>query len=80
MAQDERTASFIGLFAGFMDMLYDIEERADADEICDEHAAVMPRALVGMHTLLREGDTRALNSMKTTKIGRNAPCPCGSGE
>ena len=81
MAQDERTASFIGLFVGFMDMLYDIDERDDADEIRDEHAAVMPRALVGVRklALLREGDTRVLNSMKTTKIGRNALCPCGSG-
>ncbi|MEN2793382.1 SEC-C metal-binding domain-containing protein, partial [Sphingomonas oligophenolica] len=79
---DERTASFIGLFVGFMDMLEDIEEREDADELRDEHAALMPRALVGMRklALMREGNARALTSMKATKVGRNAPCPCGSGQ
>ncbi|GAA0301859.1 YecA family protein [Sphingomonas oligophenolica] len=82
LAQDERTASFIGLFVGFMDMLEDIEEREDADELRDEHAALMPRALVGMRklALMREGNARALTSMKATKVGRNAPCPCGSGQ
>jgi uncharacterized protein len=82
LAQDERTASFIGLFVGFMDMPEDIEERDDADELRDEHAALLPRALVGMRklALICEGNARALTSIKAAKVGRNAPCPCGSGQ
>jgi len=81
MAQDERTANFIGLFVGFMGPLDDIDEPDNAYEIRDEHAALLPRALVGLRklALLCEGDAHALTSMKTTKVGRNAPCPCGSG-
>jgi uncharacterized protein len=82
LAEDERTATFIGLFVGFIDLREEIDERGDADEIRDEHAAFLPRALVGMRklALLREGNERALRSIQANKIGRNAPCPCGSGK
>lgn len=82
LAQDERTATFIGLFAGFIDTGAQIDERDDADEIRDEHAQLLPAALVGMRklALLRDGNATALRSIEANKVGRNDPCPCGSGK
>jgi uncharacterized protein len=82
LADDERTATFIGLFAGFIDTGLQIDERDDADEIRDEHAALLPRAIVGMRqlALMRDGNATALRSMQAKKAGRNDPCPCGSGK
>jgi len=51
IAEDERTATFVALFTGFMDVGELFDERDDADEIRDEHAALIPRALVGMRKL-----------------------------
>ncbi len=82
LADDDRTADFIGLFVGFIDIDEELDERDDADDIRDEHAALLPRALVGLRklALLREGDATALRSMQANKVGRNQPCPCGSGK
>lgn len=81
IAEDERTATFVALFTGFMDIGEPIEEREDADAIRDRDAALLPRALVGMRklALMRENNKSALQTMQTGKIGRNEPCPCGSG-
>lgn len=82
IAEDERTAAFVALFTGFMDIGEPFDERDDAYEIRDEHAALMPRALVGMRklALMREDKRPALRAMQTSKKGRNEPCPCGSGK
>ena len=82
IAEDERTATFVALFTGFMDIGEPFEEREDADEIRDEHAALLPRALVGMRqlALMREDKKPALRAMQTGKTGRNEQCPCGSGK
>jgi uncharacterized protein len=82
IAEDERTATFVALFTGFMDIGEPFEEREDADEIRDEHAALLPRALVGMRklALMREDKKPALRAMQTGKLGRNEQCPCGSGK
>lgn len=82
LAEDERTATFLGLLVGFIDTGEQIDERDDADEIRDEYAALLPRALVGMRklALMRDGDATALRSIQAKKVGRNDPCPCGSGK
>ncbi len=82
IAEDERTATFVALFTGFMDIGEPFEEREDADEIRDEHAALLPRALVGMRklALMREEQKPALRAMHSGKVGRSEPCPCGSGK
>ena len=81
IAEDERTATFVALFTGFMDIGEPFDERDDANEIRDQHAALIPRALVGMRklALMREDKKTALRAMQTGKTGRNEPCPCGSG-
>jgi uncharacterized protein len=82
LAEDERTATFLALISGFLGIGEPIEERDDAREIRDEHAALLPRAIVGMRklALMQEGNVAALRSIPTTKVGRNDPCPCGSGK
>ena len=80
LADDERTAEFLALLVGFIEIDEQIEEREDADAIRDEHAVLLPRALVAMRklALLRDGDATALRSLQASKVGRNDPCPCGS--
>lgn len=82
LAEDERTATFIKLLVGFIESREPIEERDDADEIRDEAAALLPRAIVGMRklALLRERNVNALRTIQSNKIGRNEVCPCGSGK
>ena len=82
MADDERTAMLLSLFVGFIETDEKIEEREDADEIRDEHAVLLPRAIVSLRklALMRDGDATALRSIQANKIGRNDPCPCGSGK
>ena len=82
IAEDERTATFVALFTGFMDIGEPFEERDDAAEIRNQHAALLPRALVGMRklALMREDKKQALKAMQTGKVGRNDQCSCGSGK
>jgi len=82
IADDERTATFLGLIVGFIETDEQIEERDDADDIRDEHAELLPRAIVGMRSLalLHDGNANGLRSIQANKIGRNDPCPCGSGK
>jgi uncharacterized protein len=82
IAEDHRTATFVALLAGFMEVSEPFEERDDAEEIRDQHAALLPRALVGMRklALMRDDRKATLKGMETGKAGRNDPCPCGSGK
>lgn len=82
LAENERTATFLGLLVGFIDLGEQIEEREDADQIRDEHAELLPRAIVAMRklALLHDGDAKAIRSIEANKVGRNDPCPCGSGK
>lgn len=82
LADDERTATFVALLVGFIETDEPIEERDDAGAIRDEHAELLPRALVGMRklALMRDGNATALRSLQASKVGRNDPCPCGSGK
>lgn len=82
IAEDHRTTTFVALLAGFMEVSEPFEERDDAEEIRDQHAALLPRALVGMPklALMREDKKAALQAMETGKAGRNVSCACGSGK
>jgi uncharacterized protein len=82
LADDERTETFVALLVGFIETDEPIEEREDADAIRDEHAELLPRAIVAMRklALMRDGNATALRSLQARKVGRNDPCPCGSGK
>jgi uncharacterized protein len=82
LADDEHTVTFLSLISGFLNIGEPIEERDDANEIRDEHAALLPRAIVSMRklALMQEGNVAALRSIPAAKVGRNERCPCESGK
>lgn len=81
LSEDEQTRDLIATFVGFMEADEPFEEREDADELRDECAALIPRVLVSLWRLakMEEGNDLALQTHRQQKIGRNQPCPCGSG-
>ena len=82
IAEDHRTATFVALLTGFMEVSEPFEERDDAEEIREQHAALLPRALVGMRklALMREDKKETLKAVETDKACRSDPCHCGSGK
>jgi uncharacterized protein len=82
LAEDERTQILIRPFVGFVDLEpHAPDDSANADDILDEDAALIPRMILVLHKLarLRQAYAPAPRPGHRTKIGRNDPCPCGSG-
>lgn len=81
LSEDDQTRDLIATFVGFMETEEPFEEREDADELRDECAALIPRVLVTLWklALIEEGNDFALQTHRQQKVGRNQPCPCGSG-
>lgn len=89
LIEDQRTQVLVTPFVGFMDLLKDdaFEAASDIDEQLDEAAADIPRAILLLHKI---GELRASrpswasghrpSPTRSTKVGRNDPCPCGSGK
>jgi uncharacterized protein len=86
LAADERTQVIIEPFVGFIDLGKDdaFEPAADIDDRLDEAAAAIPRAILLLKKIanLRAARPRPSTSepVRPTKVGRNEPCPCGSGK
>ncbi len=83
LVEDERTQVIIHPFVGFIE-LHDAEPfemRDDADELLDAHAALIPRTITVLRKIarMRFEETAASVPLRRTKVGRNDPCPCGSG-
>ncbi len=81
LSEDDRTQDLVTTFVGFMETDEPFEEREDADELRDDCAALIPRVLVALWRLARidEGNDFILQTHRQQKVGRNEPCPCGSG-
>jgi uncharacterized protein len=83
LAQDERINVVLAPFAGFFDLgdLAPHEVPADIDDKLDEDAALIPRMILVLRKLarIRETTSRPEWLPRRSKIGRNDPCPCGSG-
>jgi uncharacterized protein len=81
LAEDERTQILIEPFVGF----FEIEGQAplelpdDIDAILDEGAAAIPRIITVLHKLAQIRH-RSAAPVRRSKVGRNDPCPCGSGQ
>jgi uncharacterized protein len=67
--------------------LNDDEERGEMRMTPERRAKaieMMPVAILGLYLFMRERDgisqPRANHPIKSTKVGRNEPCPCGSGK
>jgi uncharacterized protein len=86
LAADERTQVIVAPFIGFIDLGKDeaFEPAADIDDRLDEAAAAIPRAILLLRKIanLRAARPRPGTSepLRRTKVGRNEPCPCGSGK
>lgn len=84
LAQDERTIVILEPFAGFFDLdgFEPLDIPLDIGERLDEQAALIPHMILILRKLarLRETVGRTAPLARRTKIGRNDPCPCGSGK
>jgi uncharacterized protein len=84
LAADDRTQVLITPFVGFIDAGKGegFEPAADIDDRLDEAAAEIPRAILLLRKLaqLRASRRNPVRQTPRPKIGRNDPCPCGSGK
>lgn len=84
LAEDERTKVIIAPFVGFFDigMLEPHEIPDDIDDRLDEDAALIPRMILVLRKLacIREAASQPAPLPRRSKVGRNDPCPCGSGK
>jgi len=84
LIEDERTQVLVIPFIGFMDAVKDeaFEPAPDIDERLAQAAADIPRAILLLRKIGEIRASRATRPAPTrrTKVGRNDPCPCGSGK
>jgi uncharacterized protein len=84
LGKDERTQIIISPFVGFIDARKDpeFEPADDIDARLDEAAAEIPRAILLLRKIaqLRAQRVTTPTATRSTKVGRNDPCPCGSGK
>ena len=78
IAEDERLQPLLSPFIGFMDVADpDFEPANNIDELLDEAALAIPRATIILRKIAQFSTARTAG--RRSKIGRNNPCPCGSG-
>jgi uncharacterized protein len=84
LVEDERTRVIIEPFVCFFDVggLDSNEVPDDIDNLLDAEAALIPRMILVLRKLarIREAAGRPAPLPRRVKIGRNDPCPCGSGK
>jgi uncharacterized protein len=83
LAADERLQPVITPLVGFIDVGDDpFEPAEDINDRLDEAAADIPRAILILSKIaqLRASRPSAIAQRRPGKVGRNDPCPCGSGK
>lgn len=84
LAADARIQPIIEPFVGFIDLGADgvMELPPDIDERLDQAAELIPRSILLLRKIakLRAPRTSTPPQTRRTKVGRNDPCPCGSGK
>jgi uncharacterized protein len=84
LVEDERTQILIHPFVGFFDLddHGPYETLANFDDLLDEDAALIPRMILVLRKLahIRHANGYAPQRHRRSKVGRNDPCPCGSGQ
>ena len=83
LAADERLKPAIAPLVGFIEIEHaEFEPAKDIEERLDEAAGNIPLAILLLRKIaqLRAIRTSAAGPTRRTKIGRNDPCPCGSGK
>jgi uncharacterized protein len=83
LVEDERTQILIRPLVGFFDLepQQPDELPSNVDALLDEDATLIPRMILvlGKLTHIRQAYAQASPPGRRTKVGRNEPCPCGSG-
>ena len=84
LIEDKRTQVLMVPFVGFMKVIEDkdFEPLPDIDERLDEAAAAIPRAILLLRKIaeIRAARPSHVSEGHLAKVGRNEPCPCGSGK
>ncbi len=84
LVEDERTKIIVEPFVGFVDIggVDPNEIPDDVNDLLDAEAALIPRMILILRKLarIREAAGRPAPLPRRGKIGRNDPCPCGSGK
>jgi uncharacterized protein len=84
LVEDERTKVIMSPFASFFDLgqLEPHEVPEDLGDRLDADAALIPRMILVLRKLARIGEAagRPAPLPRRSKVGRNDPCPCGSGK
>jgi uncharacterized protein len=84
LVEDERTKIIVEPFVGFFDIggVDPNEIPDDVNDLLDAEAALIPRMILILRKLarIREAAGRPAPLPRRGKIGRNDPCPCGSGK
>jgi uncharacterized protein len=80
LAGGKRGQVLIGPFVGFFEFedQEPFELRDDAEVLLDEDAAAIPQTILALRKLSKIR-SRSITPARSSKIGRNDPCPCGSG-
>jgi uncharacterized protein len=74
---------FIGFFEPDGHPPFDINRPDNLDEVLDEDAAAIPHTILILRKLARLRSAKQptpVDTRRPGKIGRNDPCPCGSGQ
>jgi uncharacterized protein YecA (UPF0149 family) len=74
---------FIGFFEPDGHRPFDINRPDNLDVILDEDAAAIPHTILILRKLARLRSAKQptpVDTRRPGKIGRNDPCPCGSGQ
>ena len=82
LVEDERTNIIIAPFVGFFDLGTLGPHEIPNDDRLDADAALIPRMILVLRKLARIRETagRTAPLPRRSKVGRNDPCPCGSGK
>jgi uncharacterized protein len=84
LVEDDRTNIIIAPFVGFFDLGTDEPHEIpdDIDDRFDADATLIPRMILVLRKLARIRETAGRTTLlsRRSKVGRNDPCPCGSGK
>lgn len=80
--EDERTRILLKPFVAFLDVdePVPVEMPGNVDDVLDESAEAIPRAILLLRKLAKICRTHPGIRIGPGKVGRNHPCPCGSGK
>ena len=81
LAEDERMRPILTPLVGFIENNDPkFEPAEDIEQRLDEATAQLPRAILLLRKIAQLRANRASAIATHTKVGRNDPCPCGSGK